>query len=68
MKTGKIKWFNAQKGFGFVTDENGVDYFVHYTKIVSDEKFKSLPDGATVTFDTEDCEKGVQAIDVKLVA
>ena len=41
MKTGKIKWFNAQKGFGFVTDENGVDYFVHYTKIVSDEKFKS---------------------------
>lgn len=53
MNNGTVKWFNAQKGYGFITDDaNGADVFVHFSAIVSDG-FKSLEEGQKVTFDTE---------------
>ena len=53
MNNGIVKWFNAQKGYGFITDsETGKDVFVHFSAIISDD-FKSLDEGQKVTFDTE---------------
>ena len=63
MATGKGKWFNDSKGFGFITPENGEDVFVHHTAIQSDG-FKSLSDGDQVEFETEQGEKGLKAANV----
>lgn len=53
MNNGTVKWFNAQKGFGFITDDNsGNDVFVHFSAIMSNG-YKSLEEGQKVTFDTE---------------
>lgn len=64
MNKGTVKWFNAQKGFGFITNEaNGEDVFVHFSGIVSNG-FKSLEDGQAVSFDLEKGTRGMQAINV----
>jgi len=64
MNKGTVKWFNSTKGFGFITnDEGGEDVFVHFTGIVSDG-FKSLEEGAKVTFDVVDGNRGPQAVNV----
>jgi len=63
MATGKVKWFNNTKGYGFIERENGGDVFVHYTAIQG-EGFKSLKEGETVQFDVSDGEKGPQAVNV----
>lgn len=68
MKTGKVKWFNNQKGFGFIRDENEHDAFVHYSDIVSERSFKNLCEGQTVEFDVMETEKGTQAVNVKVVS
>ena len=52
MQQGTVKWFNAKKGYGFISDAEGNDVFVHFSAIVSDG-FKTLEEGQPVTFDTE---------------
>ena len=61
--TGKVKWFNAEKGYGFITTENGQDVFVHYSQIQS-EGYKSLDEGQAVEFEINDGPKGPQATNV----
>lgn len=68
MNRGTVKWFNSQKGYGFITMEDDTDVFVHWTGIVSDKKFKSIAEGQKVTFDITDGEKGKQAVNVSVVA
>ncbi len=63
MAKGKVKWFNDQKGYGFVTPENGKDVFVHHSAIKGDG-FKSLAEGQDVEFDIEQGPKGEQATNV----
>ena len=67
MPTGKVKWFNDDKGFGFIApDEDGAaDLFVHHTAIIGDGSFRSLDEGASVTFETEPSDKGPRAVDVR---
>ena len=64
---GTVKWFNSQKGYGFLTSEDSTDYFVHYSGIVTDKKFKNLVEGENVEFSVIDGEKGKQAVDVVVV-
>ena len=61
---GKVKWFNAEKGYGFINGEDGKDIFVHYSH-VQQEGYKSLEEGQEVTFDTVDSDKGLQARNVE---
>ncbi|CAA9508627.1 MAG: Cold shock protein of CSP family [uncultured Solirubrobacteraceae bacterium] len=64
MAQGTVKWFNDDKGFGFITpDEGGKDLFVHHSAIVSDG-FRSLAEGARVEFETEAGAKGPKAVNV----
>jgi CspA family cold shock protein len=63
METGKVKWFNNAKGYGFITREGGEDLFVHFKSIVGDG-YKTLKEGETVQFDVEQGAKGLQAINV----
>ena len=66
MNKGTVKWFNGQKGFGFITNEaNGEDVFVHFSGIAA-EGFKSLEDGQKVTFETTQGNRGLQAVNVCL--
>ena len=60
---GTIKWFNNQKGYGSITDEDGRDVFVHFSGLVM-EGYKSIEEGAAVEFEVTDGEKGPQAINV----
>ncbi|KGA95761.1 cold-shock protein [Alkalihalobacillus alcalophilus ATCC 27647 = CGMCC 1.3604] len=63
MQEGTVKWFNAEKGFGFIEVEGGDDVFVHFSAIQG-EGFKSLDEGQKVTFDTEQGQRGLQATNV----
>lgn len=63
MKKGTVKWFNAKKGFGFITDETGNDIFVHFTALNMDG-FKVLEEGDQVEFDVVEGNKGPQATNV----
>ena len=63
MAKGTVKWFNNQKGYGFITDEEGKDVFVHYSGLNMD-RFKTLEEGAKVEFDVTDGQKGPQATNV----
>ncbi|HGW2853543.1 TPA: cold-shock protein [Enterococcus faecalis] len=63
MNNGTVKWFNADKGFGFITGEDGNDVFAHFSAIQSDG-FKTLGEGQAVTFDTEEGPRGLQATNI----
>ena len=63
MKTGKVNWFNAKKGYGFICDEDGADVFVHFSAL-NMEGFKVLEEGDTVEYEVVDGEKGPQAANV----
>ena len=67
MNKGTVKWFNSQKGYGFITDEKGNDTFVHYSGIIA-EGFKNLKEGDTVSYDTKVVDGKTQAVNVKVVA
>ena len=64
MNKGTVKWFNAQKGYGFITNEStGEDVFVHFSGIAG-EGYKSLEEGQNVTFDITEGNRGLQAVNV----
>jgi len=66
MPTGKVKWFSETKGYGFITSDDGVDAFVHYSDI-DGEGFRSLEEGAAVEFELQQGPKGFKAIKVRRV-
>ena len=63
MARGKVKWFNNQKGYGFITPENGKDVFVHHS-VIQGEGYKSLEEGQEVEFEIQNGPKGEQATNV----
>ena len=66
MAQGTVKWFNEAKGFGFITQENGEDVFVHFSAIQG-EGFKTLAEGEAVEFDVTTGPKGLQAANVRRI-
>ncbi|HFI0305197.1 TPA: cold-shock protein [Streptococcus suis] len=63
MTQGTVKWFNAEKGFGFIAQENGPDVFAHFSEIQTNG-FKSLDEGQKVTFDVTEGQRGPQASNI----
>ncbi len=63
MEHGTVKWFNAEKGYGFVTRQDGGDVFVHFSAIQGDG-YKTLEEGQAVTFEVEQSDRGPQAVNV----
>jgi cold shock protein len=64
MAQGTVKWFNREKGYGFITTDTGEDIFVHHTSI-SEQGFRTLEEGQKVSFDVVKGQKGMQASNVK---
>lgn len=64
--TGKVKWFNSEKGYGFITTDEGADVFAHYSQIQKDG-FKSLEEGEAVSFEVVDGDKGPQATNIEVL-
>jgi cold shock protein len=68
MATGKVKWFDGKKGYGFIIPSEGSgDVFVHYTAIKSDSEFKTLKEGMMVQFELTEGKRGMQALNVTIL-
>ncbi|ERL17505.1 TPA: cold-shock protein [Streptococcus pyogenes] len=67
MAQGTVKWFNAEKGFGFISIENGQDVFAHFSAIQTNG-FKTLEEGQKVAFDVEEGQRGPQAVNITKLA
>ena len=67
MSTGTVKWFNDQKGYGFITRDSGGDVFVHFSAIAGQMGFRTLNDGDRVEFSVEQGQKGPAAADVRRI-
>ena len=65
MESGIVKFFDNKKGYGFIKSDDDIDYFVHFTSIISDDDYKKLDEGDRVSFDREDGPRGPSAINVK---
>ena len=63
MNTGTVKWFNGEKGFGFITGDDGNDVFAHFSQIKG-EGFKTLEEGQAVEFEVETSDRGLQAANI----
>lgn len=66
VEQGRVKWFNAQKGFGFIECDSGKDVFVHYKAILS-KGYRTLEEGQRVEFKVENGQKGEQAVELKIL-
>ena len=66
-KKGTVKWFDVRKGYGYITDEDGNDYFAHFSGITEGRHYTGLKDGDQITFDVVEGKKGEQAGNIKLV-
>lgn len=66
MNTGTVKWFNSEKGFGFITTDNGEDVFVHYSAIIGEGR-RTLQENQRVSFSVGDGARGPQAKDVQVI-
>jgi CspA family cold shock protein len=66
MATGTVKWFKAEKGYGFITADDGTELFVHFSAIQADG-YRSLDEGQKVSFDTTQGPKGAQAANVRVI-
>lgn len=64
--TGKVKWFNSEKGYGFITTDEGTDIFAHFSQIQKDG-FKTLEEGEAVSFEVQDGDKGPQAVNIEVL-
>jgi CspA family cold shock protein len=70
MAMGKVKWFDSKKGYGFILPAEGAaigDIFVHYTAIKTENEFKTLKEGMSVTFDLTEGKRGLQALNVTVL-
>jgi CspA family cold shock protein len=64
---GRVKWFNNEKGYGFIERDDGEDVFAHYSSIEADDRFKTLHKGDVVSFEIEDSEKGPKAVRIHCI-
>lgn len=67
MASGKVKWFDAKKGFGFIVSSDGKDVFVHFSEIKTDQTYKTLDEGNEVEFELLEDKQGFKASNVKII-
>lgn len=67
MPKGKVKWFDAKKGYGFLVGDDGSDVFIHYSDILTDQSYKTLDKGVSVEYDLIEDQKGKKAANVRAI-